>query len=81
MHVNRREQRPVVYLDETWANSHDGRERTWVEKDEKTGGTKGGMRKPSGKGSRLIILHVGGEEGWIKGAESVFQSKKSTMTR
>ena len=31
--INRREQRPVVYLDEAWANLHDGRERTWVEKD------------------------------------------------
>ena len=58
MCVNRREQRPVVYLDETWANPHDGRERTWVEKDERTGGTKGGMHKPSGKGSRLIILRT-----------------------
>ena len=27
------------------------------------GGTKGGIRKPSGKGSRLIILHAGSENG------------------
>ena len=36
------------------------------------------MHKPSVKDSRLIILHAGGEEGWIEGAELVFQSKKST---
>ena len=78
MRRNRTAGRPVVYLDETWANSHDGRERTWVEDDATTGGTKGGMRKPSGKGSRLIILHAGGEDGWIEGADLVFQSKKST---
>ena len=36
------------------------------------------MRKPSGKGTRLIILHAGGEDGWIEGADLVFQSKKST---
>ena len=42
------------------------------------GGTKRGIRKPSGKGSRLIILHAGGENGWINGADLVFQSKKAT---
>ena len=78
MRRNRREGRPVVYTDETWANAHDGHEKTWVEPDEVTGGTKGGVRKPTGKGSRLIILHAGGENGWIDGADLVFQSKKST---
>ena len=78
MRRNRREGRPVVYTDETWANAHDGREKTWVEHDDVTGGTKGGIRKPTGKGSRLIILHAGGENGWIEGADLVFQSKKST---
>ena len=34
-------------------------------------------RKPSGKGTRLIILHAGSCKGWINGAELVFQSKKS----
>ena len=79
MRHNRKEGRPVVYLDKPWANSHNGKERTWVENDDKVaGGTKGGIRKPSGKGTRLIILHVGGEDGWIEGAELVFQSKKCT---
>ena len=78
MRRNRRERRPVVYTDETWANSHDGREKTWVEHDDITGGTKGGIRKPTGKGNRLIILHAGGEDGWIEGADLVFQSMKAT---
>ena len=64
-----------MYIDETWANAHDGRERTWVEPDSATGGTKGGIRKPCGKGDRLIILQAGGEGGWIKAADLVFQSK------
>ena len=42
-----------------------------------SGGTIGGFHKPSGKGSRLIILHAGGENGWIDGAALVFQCKKS----
>ena len=29
------------------------------------GGTKGGVRKLSGKGSRLIILQAGCEQGWM----------------
>ena len=79
MRKNRSENRSVVYLDETWVNAHDidGRECTWVEVDQATGGTKGGVRKPSGKGTRLIILHAGSCKGWINGAELVFQSKKS----
>ena len=47
---NRREGRPVIYLDETWANARDGVEKMWVEDDPRAiGGTKGGIRKPSGK--------------------------------
>jgi hypothetical protein len=78
MRKNRRENRPVLFLDETWANAHDGNDRTWVEFDQATGGTKGGVRKLSGKGSRLIILHAGSRKGWVVGAELVFQSRKST---
>ena len=59
MRKNRSENRPVVFLDETWVNAHDRRECTWVEVDQATGGTKGGVRKPSGKGTCLIILHAG----------------------
>ena len=65
---NRREGRPVIYLDETWANARDGVEKMWVEDDPRAiGGTKRGIRKPSGKDSRLIILHAGSENGWIRG--------------
>ena len=43
-----------------------------------TGGTKRGKHKPTGNGNRLIILHAGGENGWIEGDDLVLQSKKST---
>ena len=36
---SRVEKRPVVYLDETWANSHDGKDLAWVEDDPVKGGT------------------------------------------
>ena len=41
---NRTEGRPVVFLDETWANAHDGKDSAWVERDTVTGGTLGGVR-------------------------------------
>ena len=75
---NRVEKKPVVYLDETWANSHDGKDLAWVEKDPVTGGTIGGVRRPPGKGTRLIILGAGGESGWIPNTTLIFRSKKNT---
>jgi len=47
---NREEKRPVVYLDETWANTHDGKDKAWVVSDAVTGGTLGGIHRPFGKG-------------------------------
>ena len=43
MRRNRTEGKPVVYLDETWANAHDGKKKAWVEKDTTTKGTIGGI--------------------------------------
>ena len=53
--------------------------KMWVEDDPRAiGGRKGGIRKPSGKGSRLIVLYAGSGSGWVHGADLVFQSKKVT---
>lgn len=46
----------------------------WVDKD-----GKGGWKVPSGKGQRLIILHAGGVEGWVEGADLVFRSKTNSQ--
>ena len=43
-----------------------------------TGGTLGGIKRPSGKGKHLIILGAGGEMGWIPNTTLIFQSKKNT---
>ena len=43
MRRNRTEGKPVVYLDETWANAHDGKKKAWVEKDTTTKRTIGGV--------------------------------------
>ena len=34
----------MVYLDETWANAHDGKKKAWVEADTTTKGTIGGVQ-------------------------------------
>ena len=39
MRQNRADKKPVVFLDETWANAHDGKDLAWVEDDAVTGGT------------------------------------------
>ena len=77
MKQNRADNKPVVFLDETWANAHDGKDLAWVEEDTVTGGTLGRKRCPSGKGKRLIILGAGGEMGWIPNTTLIFQSKKT----
>ncbi|XP_062522023.1 uncharacterized protein LOC134196819 [Corticium candelabrum] len=70
----RDEGRPIVYLDETWLNAHHTLERCWTDYD-----GKGGLRVPSGKGGRLVILHAGWKEGWISNADLVFRGKKGEM--
>ena len=63
----------IIYTDETWVNSHHTNDYIWLDKD----GT-GGWRVPSGKGTRLIVVHAGGVEGWVEGADLVFLSKTNS---
>lgn len=76
MHNIRNEQspRPIIYLDETWVNQNHSRKYIWQNST-----SKGGLKVPVGKGSRLIICHAGSSKlGFIEGAQLVFQSKKIT---
>ncbi|KAJ3656116.1 hypothetical protein Zmor_015214 [Zophobas morio] len=57
----REDHKNIVYLDETWFDTHDI----------KIKGVSGGSRKcvmnvPSRRGKRVIILHAGGANGWLK---------------
>ena len=40
---------------------------------------KGGWKVPSGKGQRLIVVHTGGGEGWVEGAELMFKWKTNSV--
>ena len=44
MKRNRTEGKPVVHLDENWANAHDRKKKVWVETDTITKGTIGGVQ-------------------------------------
>ena len=73
----------VWYQDETWCNTNHTREYVW-QLDEKTNPKKlidntqwsGGLKVPSGAGRRLIINHIGSEDGFLEGCGEVFEGKK-----
>jgi transposase len=65
--------RPEVYLDESYVNVNHSSERTWYFAEEGPW-----VRKPSGKGPRLILVHAIMAAGWVAGAKLVFQAKKRT---
>ena len=69
----RHENRPIIYTDETWVNAHHTKDYVWVDGD-----GKGGWKVPIGKGQRLIVVHAGGVEGWVEGADLVFLSKTNS---
>ena len=65
--------RPEVYLDETYLNKNHSTDETWY-----FGEDGSWVNKPSGKGPRLIIVHAITRDGWVDGAELVFQAKTSS---
>src|SRR5277367_3605545 len=79
----RREGRHIIYLDETWLNEGHTTKKKW--RDTKirhqrqafTSGLTTGLKDPSGKGQRLIILHAGSKHGFVNGGLLVFHAKKS----
>ncbi|KAL4083710.1 hypothetical protein QTP88_029026 [Uroleucon formosanum] len=80
----RSEGRAIYYLDETWLNAGDVPNKIWVDRtiqssrDAFLKGLSTGAAKPSGKGKRLIVLHIGSEDGFVPGGLLSFQSIKDT---
>ena len=65
--------RPEVYLDETYINKNHSSQFTWYLDDD---GPL--VNKPSGVGPRLIVVHAVTKDGWVEGAQLVFEAKKRT---
>lgn len=59
----REEGRNIVYLDETWYDTHDTIKKSWTNDSKLCK-----FDVPCNKGKRIIILHCGGEKGWIDDA-------------
>jgi len=79
------EGRPIYYLDETWVNAGDVNSKVWVDKTVVSArmatseGLSTGAVNPSGKGKRLIVSHIGSEDGFVPGGLLCFESKKNTQ--
>ncbi|CAI6377542.1 unnamed protein product [Macrosiphum euphorbiae] len=76
----REEGRHIYFLDETWVNAGDCTSKTWVDttvRSHRDAFLKGAVN-PSGKGKRLIVLHIGSEDGFVPGGLLCFESKKNT---
>lgn len=65
--------RPEVYLDETYINKNHSSQFTWYLID-----TGPWVNKPSGKGPRMIIVHAITKNGWVSGAELIFEALRRT---
>ncbi|XP_060873850.1 uncharacterized protein LOC132947568 [Metopolophium dirhodum] len=75
---------PIYYLDETWVNAGETTKKTWVDKtvnsprDAFLKGLTTGQKEPSGKGKRLIVLHIGSSDGFVPGGLLYFESKTNS---
>ncbi|CAI6374565.1 unnamed protein product [Macrosiphum euphorbiae] len=80
----RAQNRPIYYLDETWVNAGETHSRTWVDttvastRDAHLRGLTTGQKAPSGKGKRLIVLHIGSSDGFVPGGLLCFESKTNS---
>lgn len=51
----------IIYLDKTWYDTHDVCKRDWAD-----GSIKTALDVSSSRGKRIIILHAGGKNGFVK---------------
>lgn len=66
--------RPVIYLDETWVNQNHTRNFTWQNSENSEE-----LKVPTSKGGRIIICHAGSSSfGFVKDCKLVFHCKSST---
>lgn len=74
----------IFYQDETWCNANHTQEYTWKletdDPDDIIANTKwsGGLNVPSGSGKRLIINHIGSEDGFLENCAEVFEGNKKS---
>lgn len=72
MQQNRIEGRPVVFLDETYIHASYSVQKCWQIEGEE------GVLKTDSAGARWIIVHAGGEMGFIPNAQLIFKSQSKS---
>nr|XP_021195243.2 uncharacterized protein LOC110379770 [Helicoverpa armigera] len=66
------DKKPVTYLDETWINSHYIVRKCWQNSSDAS------VMKNTNPGQRWILVHAGGENGFVPGAELLYKCKSKT---
>lgn len=80
----RTQNRPIYYLDETWVNAGETITKAWRDstvnspREAFLTGLTMGQKEPSGKGKRLIVLHIGSTDGFVPGGLLCFESKTNS---
>ena len=64
----REENRPIVFMDETYIHSSHTTPSAWSDESMQ------GLLAPVSKGPRLIVLHAGGENGFVENAYLRFKA-------
>ena len=79
----RQANRKIYYLDETWVNAGHTVKKVWHDTTAEEqprrawfAGLTTGLKEPSGKGGRIIVVHCGSEDGFVADAGLVYQAKK-----
>ncbi|KAK3918054.1 Protein FAM243A, partial [Frankliniella fusca] len=79
----REQKRHIVYLDESYVNQRYTTSHAWYDtgiksyRDVYREGLTAGPKTPTGKGGRFVLLHAGGEFGFVNNAKLVFTATKS----
>jgi len=81
----RDEGRTIYYTDETWINAGECTSKLLVDQcvksrnDAYLKGLSTGASNTTGKGKRLIVVHIGSERGFVQGGLLSFESKKNML--
>lgn len=79
----REQNKKNYYLDETWVNEGHTVQKIWVDETVTSPrqallqGLSTGLKNPTGKGRRLIVLHIGSEDGFVENGLLLFESKRT----
>ncbi|XP_072386551.1 uncharacterized protein [Diabrotica undecimpunctata] len=79
----RNQKRKIFYLDETWINEGHTPNKFWQDETVTSqrhafvNNLSTGLNPPSGKGRRLIIVHIGSSDGFVEGGLLTFESTRT----